>query len=82
MTPQQFEIISEMIRARKQSNTYRAARDVLLGGKTIKEVVEAAAARGANERISQQSVARSVRRYRDLHIALKAAYGARGEPPE
>ena len=45
-------------------------------------LVEAAAARGAQERVSQQTVARSVRRYRDLHIALKAAYGGRGESPE
>lgn len=66
MTPEQFEAIAKLIRAR-EGPAQSAARLVLIDGKRVKTAAEACA-------VTSQSVSKAVRRFRDAHALLRAAY--------
>ncbi|NMG42293.1 hypothetical protein GPA22_00890 [Aromatoleum toluvorans] len=74
MTPEQFEAIAKLIRAREGS-AQSAARLVLIEGKRVKAAAEACA-------VTSQSVSKAVRRFRDTHALLCTAYPPQAEKSE
>jgi len=74
MTPEQFEAIAKLIRAR-EGPARSAARLVLMEGKRVKAAAEACA-------LTSQSVSKAVRRFRETHALLCAAYPPQAEKSE
>ncbi len=66
MTTVQFEVVAELLRSREPVKT--AVRMVLVKGAITKEAAEATG-------LAPQSVSNALRRYRNAHKKLLAAYG-------
>lgn len=74
MTPEQFEAIAKLIRAR-EGPARSAARLVLIDGKRVKVAAEVCG-------LTSQSVSKAVRRFRETHALLCAAYPRQTEKSE
>ena len=74
MTPEQFDAIAKLIRTR-EGPARRAARLVLIEGKRVKAAAEACA-------LTSQSVSKAVRRFREAHALLCAAYPQQADESE
>lgn len=71
MTPEQFDAIAKLIRTR-EGPARSAARLVLIEGKKVKAAAEACA-------LTSQAVSKAVRRFREAHALLCAAYPPQAE---